>query len=63
MRPVESLAQLLPAASSMKWDESVYMGVCDTLSAIISKVGIYELGCLPDADAAWLCYKTVKVTD
>ena len=63
MAPVESLAQLLPAASSMKWDERVYLGVCDTLSVLISKVGIYELGCLPDADAARLCYGTIKAKD
>lgn len=61
MSPVESLAQLLPAASSMKWDKRVYLGVCDSLSQLISKVGIYELGCLPDADAARLCYETVHV--
>ena len=58
--PVESLAMLLPAASCMKWDERVYLGVCDTLSAIIERVGIFELGCLPNAEAAWLCYDTVK---
>ena len=61
MSPVESLAQLLPAASSMKWDKRVYLGICDSLSQLISKVGIYELGCLPDADAARLCYETVHV--
>ena len=63
MRPVEALAQLLPAASSMKWDERIYLNICDTLTAIIGKVGVYELGCLPDAEAAWLCYNTVKVED
>ncbi len=61
MAPLESLAQLLPAASSMKWDKRVYLGVCDTLSVLISKIGIYELGCLPDAEAAKLCYETVHV--
>lgn len=60
MRPVEALATLLPAASCMKWDQRVYLGVCDTLTTIISKVGVYELGCLPDAEAAWLCYNTVS---
>lgn len=60
MRPVEALAQLLPAASSMKWDERIYLNICDTISAIIARVGIYELGCLPDAEAAWLCYRTVS---
>ncbi len=60
MRPVEALATLLPAASCMKWDERIYLGVCDTLSATIGAVGVYELNCLPDADAAWLCYRTVS---
>lgn len=60
MRPVEALAQLLPAASSMKWDERIYLNICDTLSSLIARVGIYELGCLPDAEAAWLCYRTVS---
>lgn len=60
MRPVEALTQLLPATSSMKWDKRIYLNICDTLAAIISRVGIYELGCLPDAEAALLCYNTVK---
>ncbi|MBP5380950.1 MAG: hypothetical protein J6Y39_04375, partial [Bacteroidaceae bacterium] len=60
MKPVEALAQLLPAVSTMKWDKRVYLGICDTLSALIGKVSMYELGCLPDADAALLCYNTVK---
>lgn len=61
MRPIEALTQLLPAASSMKWDKRIYLNVCDTLSAIIARVGIYELGCLPDAEAARLCYETVHI--
>ena len=60
MKTIEAMAQLLPAASSMKWDERVYMGVSDTLMGIISSIAVYELGCLPDADAALLCYSTVK---
>jgi len=60
LSPVQSLAVLLPASSSMKWDKRIYHGICDTLSAIISKVGVYELGCLPNAEAAILCYNTVR---
>ena len=44
----------------MKWDKRVYHGVCDTLTAIIGHVGVYELGCLPNAEAAILCYNTVR---
>lgn len=60
LSPVQAFAVLLPAASSMKWDSRVYHGICDTVTAIIAKVGVYELGCLPNAEAAHLCYKTVS---
>ncbi len=58
--PTQALAVLLPSVSSMKWDSVVYNGICDTLASIIEMVGVYELGCLPNADAALLCYNTVK---
>lgn len=57
---VNAFAVLLPAASSMKWDERVYHGICDTVTAIIAHVGVYELDCLPNAEAAHLCYHTVS---
>lgn len=61
MAPVEALAQLLPAASSMKWDRRIYLSILDTLSVLIARVGVYELGCLPDAEAARVCYNAVRV--
>ena len=60
MAAVEAFSTLLPAVSCMKWDRRVYKGVCNTVSAVVGTVGVYELGCLPDADAAHLCYKTVR---
>lgn len=33
--------------------------VCHTLSAIIQKVPVFSLDCLPDSDAAFLVYKTI----
>ncbi|MGN0233574.1 MAG: hypothetical protein ACI4B5_04010 [Bacteroidaceae bacterium] len=60
MKPVEALAELLPAMSNMKWDKRVYSGVYDTLIRLISLCNIYELGCLPNAEAALLCHDTVS---
>ncbi len=57
--PVEALATLLPAMSSMKWDRRVYGGVYDTVTRLIALCDIYELGCLPNAQAAILCHDTV----
>lgn len=59
MKPIEAFAELLPACSSMKWDARVYNGVCDSVTKFIQSCGIWELGCLPDADAAILCHDTI----
>jgi len=59
LRPVEAFCNLLPAMSNMKWDERVYNGVCDGIGELIRIVGMYELGCLPNAEAAILCHDTV----
>lgn len=56
---LESFATLLPSVSSMKWDKQVYMAICDTISDLIRLVPIYHLGCLPDEEAARLCYNTL----
>lgn len=57
---VQAYAALAPSASSMKWDRNMADGLHNTLSGIVQSVGIYHLECLPDADAAYLCYDTVK---
>lgn len=61
LRPVQAYAELLPSMSSMKWDHRVYSGVCDSIVELISRVGIYELGCLPNGDAAHVCYNAVAI--
>ena len=57
--PVQALASLLPACSSMKWDSTIYNNLCDTLTTLISTTPIYTLHCLPDEAAARLCQKTI----
>lgn len=56
---VEAFCNLLPAMSNMKWDKRVYNGVCDGIGELIRLVGMYELGCLPNAEAAILCHDTI----
>ena len=60
---VEAFCNLLPAMSNMKWDERVYKGICDGISELIRLVGMYELGCLPNAEAAILCHDTIAKKD
>lgn len=63
LRTVEAFCNLLPAISNMKWDKRVYNGICDGISELISLVGMYELGCLPNAEAAILCHDTIARPD
>lgn len=55
----EAFTMLLPACSSMKWDARVYNGICDSITKFIQTCGIWELGCLPNKEAAILCHDTI----
>lgn len=57
--PVEAFASLLPACSSMKWDETIYNNLCDAITRIIETTPAYTLHCLPDEEAALLCHRTI----
>ncbi len=59
MSPLEGFAELLSAMSSMKWDERIYDSLCDGVSELLRLCPFFELGCLPNADAAHLCHDTV----
>lgn len=57
---LSSMAYLLPSISTMKWDKRIYRAHCDTLSALIGKVPVWFLDCLPDKEAADLSYTTLS---
>lgn len=59
LTPVEAFAALLPAVSSMKWDRRVYNGICETLSYLLESTPVWHLDCLPDAEAAHVCYEAI----
>ena len=59
LQVMEAYCNLLTAVSSMKWDKRVADGINDTLSSLIRLTPIYELGCLPNAEAAFLCHDTL----
>ena len=56
---VLAFAALLPACSSMKWDEELYDHLCQSLSSIIATTPIYTLHCLPDEEAAQVCFQEI----
>lgn len=60
LSPIEAFASVLPSCSSMKWDVPIYHRICDTISKIIETTGIYILHCLPNEEAAQICYKALS---
>lgn len=58
--PIQAFASLLPSCSSMKWDSSIYNAICDTITKIVETTGIYTLHCLPNKEAAEVCYKAIS---
>ena len=58
--PIEAFASFLPSCSSMKWDNEIFHAICDTVTKVIETTPIYTLHCLPDEEAARLCYKTIS---
>jgi hypothetical protein len=43
----------------MKWDEELYDHLCQSLSSIITTTPIYTLHCLPDEEAAQVCFQEI----
>ena len=58
--PLQSFASLMPACSCARWDRASMDNLHKTVEKVISKVGCWHLDCLPDHEAAGLCYESVK---
>lgn len=61
LRPIAAFASVLPSCSSMKWDIDIYNAICDTITKIVETNKIYTLHCLPNKEAAEICYKGIAI--
>lgn len=57
---LEAFSSVLSSCSTMPWDKRSYGEICDTVTSIVAVTRSFILGCLPNAEAALLCYSTVK---
>ncbi len=57
---LQAYAVVLPACSSMRWEEEIASGVHRTVEKLIGRVPCYRLDCLPDKAAADLSASTIK---
>lgn len=53
---VQAFASILPACSSMKWDNVIYDNLCNAVTRILETTPVYTLYCRPDEEAARVSY-------
>ena len=59
LRGLKAYAALLPSCSCMKWNHDMAEGIHSTISKVIESVSLYRLDCLPNKEAALLCFETL----
>ena len=57
---LRSYAALVPSFSGISWDKASADGRNATIERIIRTVPVWNLDCLPDADAAFVCHDAVS---
>ncbi|MBP1617315.1 MAG: hypothetical protein H6Q14_1142 [Bacteroidetes bacterium] len=59
-RGLDAMIALLPSCSSLRWNDHLYSSLCDVLEMIIDKIPVCVLKCLPNQDAAEICFGEIK---
>ena len=57
---IEAYIPLMESISGMRWDAEIADGLHLTEHTLVQQLPIWHLECLPDAEAAKLCWETVK---
>lgn len=63
LQPIEAFATLLSGCSTMKWDEDIHSACCDTVQKLVEISTIYSVHCLPNAEAAKVCYEAIGIKE
>ena len=62
LSPIDALVNIIPACSSIRWDENIYDDIIKNITQVIEKTPFYILHCLPNKEAAVICNKTISRT-
>ena len=57
---IHAYAALVQSISGKRWEVSIADGLHRTENTLVSQVPIWHLECLPDEEAAQLCYETIR---
>ena len=59
LRGIEAYAEVVPSISGKRWDKDMADGLHQTQNALVTNVPMWHLACLPDEEAAKVCYEAV----
>ena len=62
LRGIEAYAVLVPSISGKRWDRAIADGLHWTENALVSRVPVWYLDCLPDEAAARLSAETLTAS-
>lgn len=55
----EAIIALLPSSSSIRWNRNLFDQMLNSLEEIIKNIPVGQLSCLPDREAALLCFNKI----
>ena len=58
--PLEAYAALMVSISGMRWNPKLAEGIHETENLLVTHAPIWHLDCLPDEEAARVCYNTIE---
>ncbi|MFR9503009.1 MAG: hypothetical protein SNH73_00975 [Rikenellaceae bacterium] len=59
LRPIHGYASVMSSCSGAQWSRELAASKVTSLESIITRVGCYEMECLPNNDAAVCCYESL----
>ncbi|GGH32078.1 hypothetical protein FAZ19_23020 [Sphingobacterium alkalisoli] len=54
-----ALLTVLPSCTALRWNQTLYTAMMDMLVWLLPDVRVAQMDCLPNADAAKICYKQI----
>jgi hypothetical protein len=60
LKPLEAYAALMISISGKRWDKQLAEGLHETESLLVANASMWHLDCLPDEEAARVCYKSLS---
>jgi tRNA pseudouridine55 synthase len=63
IKGIEAFTAILPSVSSIRWNREVMDGITGTIEKAAMTVPCYNMGCLPDDEAARICCRTIYEGD